>query len=121
MTIEDFLYEMGVFFPDINKKIVEHTSHYGERLDTIVIEEIIMPEVINLLKNDIETEKIKRLFDYFEEVCINSDAYLLNVFSITSLEILGNDRDILKKAKKYMDPTTTKLQREADLDLGRKV
>ena len=61
------------------------------------------------------------IFNYFEEVCINSDDYLNNVFSITTLEILGNEKNILEIAKKYMGPVTIKLQREADLAIGRKV
>ena len=52
---------------------------------------------------------------------INSDDYLNNVFSITALEILGNDKNILEKAKKYMGPITIKLQREADIAIGRQV
>jgi hypothetical protein len=37
------------------------------------------------------------------------------------LEILGNDKNILEKAKKYMGPITIKLQREADIAIGRQV
>ena len=44
---------------------------------------------------------------------------MLNIFSVTVLEILGNDIGILKKAKKFMGPRTTELQIEADRDLGR--
>ena len=92
-----------------------------EGLDTIVIEEIIMPEVIDLLKKNNDEKKLKEIFDYFEDVCINSDDYLNNVFSITALEILGNEKNILETAKKYMGPVTIKLQREADLAIGRQV
>lgn len=59
------------------------------------------------------------MFDYFEQVSLDADDYLLNVFSITTLEILGNDINFLKIAKNYMGPKTMQYQREADLDLGR--
>lgn len=121
MTIDDFLNKMIVYFPTIEKELKKHIEEFGERLDTIVIEEIIMPEVIELLKKDEDEEKIKEIFDYFEKVCINSEEYLNNVFSITALEILGNDKIILEKAKKYMGPITTKLQKEADIAIGRQV
>ena len=49
-------------------------------MDTIVIEDIIMPEIIELLEKDADTKKLKVIFDYFEDVCINSDDYLNNVF-----------------------------------------
>ena len=119
MIIDDFLKQMTIYFPTIKKDLDEHIQEFGERLDTIVIEDIIMPEIIELLEKDADTKKLKVIFDYFEDVCINSDDYLNNVFSITALEILGNDKNILEKAKKYMGPITIKLQREADIAIGR--
>ena len=116
MIIDDFLKQMTIYFPTIKKDLDEHIQEFGERLDTIVIEDIIMPEIIELLEKDADTKKLKVIFDYFEDVCINSDDYLNNVFSITALEILGNDKNILEKAKKYMGPITIKLQRE---EIGR--
>ena len=121
MIIDDFLKQMTIYFPTIKKDLDEHIQEFGERLDTIVIEDIIMPEIIELLEKDADTKKLKVIFDYFEDVCINSDDYLNNVFSITALEILGNDKNILEKAKKYMGPITIKLQREADIAIGRGV
>ena len=121
MIIDDFLKQMTIYFPTIKKDLDEHIQEFGERLDTIVIEDIIMPEIIELLEKDADTKKLKVIFDYFEDVCINSDDYLNNVFSITALEILGNDKNILEKAKKYMGPITIKLQREADIAIGRQV
>ena len=121
VIIETFLEKMIDFFPEIRKKMEEHTFEYGERLDTIVIEEIIMPKVIELLKKNSDEKKLMEIFEYFEDVCINSDDYLNNVFSITVLEILGNEKYILENAKKYMGPVTIKLQREADIALGRQV
>lgn len=44
---------------------------------------------------------------------------VVGVFSITVLEILGNDKRILEKAKKYMGAKTIQLQEEADWKLGR--
>lgn len=50
MTIENFIEKMISFFPKTREGLAKHISEYQERLDTIVIEEIIMPEVIDLLK-----------------------------------------------------------------------
>ena len=121
LMIGDFLNMMINLFPNIINNVNERMKDNFEGLDTIVIEEIIMPEVIELLKKDEDEEKLKEIFDYFENVCIDSEEYLNNVFSITVLEILGNDKIILEKAKKYMGPITTKLQREADIAIGRQV
>ena len=121
LKIDDFFKMMIKIFPNNSNKVNERMKDNFEGLDTIVIEEIIMPEVIELLKKDEDEEKLKEIFDYFENVCIDSEEYLNNVFSITVLEILGNDKIILEKAKKYMGRITTKLQREADIAIGRQV
>ena len=121
LMIDDFLNKMIYFFPNIKIDMNERMEDDFEGLDTIVVEEIIMPEVIELLKKNTDEKKLNEIFNFFEEVCINSDAYLSNVFSITALEILGNEKNTLETAKKYMGPVTIKLQREADLSIGRQV
>ena len=121
MMIDDFLKQMTIYFPTIKKELDEHIEEFGERLDTIVIEDIIMPRVIDLMKNLNNEKKIKEIFDYFETVSTEADENLLNIFSITVLEMLGDDKDILEIAKQYMGPITKKYQRDADLDLGRNI
>lgn len=118
-TIATFFDKMLVFFPRLIEEYDKHIDKYSERLDTVVIEDVFMPQIISLLENDEDNGILKELFDYFEVVSNNADADLLNVFSVTVLEILGNDISILKKAKKFMGPRTTELQIEADRDLGR--
>lgn len=78
-----------------------------------------MSHVMQLIRNMEDVSKVKDIFDYFEIVSTNADEYLRNTFSVTVLEILGNDKEIIEKVKPYMGPVTTKYQREADLDLGR--
>ena len=121
MTIDDFFKQMMLFFPTIERDLDEHIEEFGQRLDTVVIEDIFMPKVINLLEKNENEDLLRLIFKYFEEVSVDADDYLLNIFSITVLEILGNDRTLLAKAKQYMGPITRKHQREADLDLGRTV
>ena len=53
MIIDDFLKQMTIYFPTIKKDLDEHIQEFGERLDTIVIEDIIMPEIIELLEKDV--------------------------------------------------------------------
>lgn len=120
-TITAFIDKMLVFFPRLTEEYDKHIEKYSERLDTVVIEDVFIPQIISLLENDEDDGILKELFDYFEVVSNNADADLLNVFSVTVLEILGNDIGILKKAMKFMGPRTTELQSEADRDLGRDI
>lgn len=110
---------MLTFFPS---KIVEYKKiikNYDEELETVIIEDIFMPEIINLLKEDKNKNLLKKIFDYFEKILFCEDEYLVNILSITVLEILGNDRAVLEVAKKYMGPKTIQFQEEADRELGR--
>ncbi len=74
---------------------------HGELLETVIIEDIFMPEILNLLSNDKEIGTLKTIFDYLEKV-VNEDNHLKDILSITIMEILGNDKEILKTARKYM-------------------
>ena len=121
MTHQDFIEKAIKFFPDIAIEKEKLIEEYGEMLATIFFEESIMPRVIDLLMTNTEHEKLRDIFDYFEDVSLNADENLDNTFSITVLEMLGNDKDILEVAKKYMGPETTRKQRQADIDLGRSV
>ena len=98
------------------RKSIEFNS---EVLETVIIEDVFMPQILNLLSYNTDANLLKRIFDYFEEVSNSEDSYLLNIFSVTVLEILGNDRTILEIANNYMGPKTRQLQVQVDKDLGR--
>lgn len=117
--IENFFKKMQEFFPTTKEKYAEHIRKYDERLDVCVVEDIFMPELIKLLNENKDTTLLKRIFEYFEEVANCEDVELINLVSVTVLEILGNDKEILNKAKLYMGEETTRLQQEADKCLGR--
>lgn len=123
MSLDDFINKLLYFFPDLRTDVEREIEFdHGKILYTVIIEEVFMPEVVKLLEKESDKEKIVELFNYFEEVSTCDNKVLIeNYFSVTVLEILGNDNNILKIAKKYMGPITTKLQRQADLDIGRKV
>lgn len=116
---EDFFKVMLGFLPSSSSEYRKSIEDNGEVLETVIIEDIFMPEIIKLLNEDKNIELLKRIFDYFEEISNSEDNHLVNIFSITVLEILGNDRIILGVAQKYMGPKTMQLQIEADTCLGR--
>lgn len=121
IKLEDFFKSMLKFFLSTEEEYRKHIEKYGKRLDTVVIEDIFMPRVFELLKKNMEINKLKELFEYLERVSTSADKELLNIFLVTTLEMLGNEAEILKIAKQYMGSTTAKLQREADIDLGRMI
>lgn len=116
---KEFFEKMQEFFPLTREEYIESIKEYGEVLETVVIEDIFMPQILMLLAKNENPELLKKVFRYFEEIVSGDDTDLINVFSITVLEILGNDKRILESAKQYMGPKTTWLQIEADRRLGR--
>jgi F0F1-type ATP synthase delta subunit len=118
---EAFMRKMLEFLPSTEASYRESIEFNGEVLETVIIESVFMPVVIELIRQDQNIDLLERIFEYFEEVSNDEDTHLINIFSITVLEILGNEKNILRTAQKYMGPRTTKLQIEADKALGRKV
>lgn len=116
---EEFFRTMLEFLPSTNEKYEEFLEKYGELLETVVIEDIFMPEMIKMLEKNENKELLEQVFKYFEEVLNCNEEHLINIFSTTVLEMLGNDRTILKTAQNYMGDKTMKLQIKADRDLGR--
>ena len=123
MSLDDFMKELLSFFPYLKEAIDSQIEfNDGKVLNIVIIEDIYMPEIIKLIEKESDKEKLKKLFDFFEKVSTCDNKVLVeNYFSVTVLEILGNDEKILNIAKKYMGPITTKLQRQADLDIGRDI
>lgn len=116
---EKFFEKMQEFLPSTKEAYIESIKEYGEVLETVVIEDIFMPPILKLLSENKERQLLKNIFKYFEEIVNSDNVHLINVFVITVLEILGNDKLILENAKQYMGTKTTILQIKADEKLGR--
>lgn len=116
---EEFFENMQKFLPSSKKAYSESINKYGEVLETVVIEDIFMPPILALLSENKDSQLLESMFEYFEEIVNSGDLHLINVFSITILEMLGNDKEILETAKKYMGTKTKILQIKADEELGR--
>ena len=118
-NVREFFEKMQEFFPSTKNAYIESVEEYGEVLETVVIEDIFMPELLTLLAKNEDAELLSNMFNYFEEIINRNDSHLINIFSVTVLEILGNDKAVLKVAKQYMGEKTTLLQMKADKELGR--
>lgn len=116
---KEFFNKMLELLPSTVDEYKNSIKKHGELLETIVIEDIFMPEILKLLSKNENINLLKKIFEYFEKVSNCEDEKLLNVFSVTVLEILGNDKGILGIAQTYMGKKTYELQIEADKDLGR--
>lgn len=116
---KEFFGKMMEFLPFTVHGYNQSIEEYGELLETVVIEDIFMPEIIKLLNKDENYKLLEEIFNYFEMIVHCGDQDIVSNFEVTVLEILGNDEAILKTARKYMGEKTNELQIEADRDLGR--
>lgn len=115
----EFFLKMLEFFPATKEAYNESINEYGEILETVVIEDIFMPKLLKLLRENKERSLLESIFRYFEELLNGDDLHLINLLSITVLEMLGNDKKILEIAKQYMGIKTTAFQINCDKELGR--
>lgn len=116
---KEFLDKMMGFLPCTVQGYNKSVEKYGELLETVVIEDVFMPEIIELLNKDENPKLLEEIFNYFEVIVCYGEQALVSNFEVTVLEILGNDKAILKTAQKYMGEKTNELQIEADRALGR--
>ena len=116
---DHFFERMLIYFPNKRSEYEMSVHKYRERLETVIIENIFLPELIEMIRINKRTDLLQSIFEYFEEVSNCDGEHLINIFSITVLEVLGNDRAILMTAQDYMGSKTKQLQEEADRGLGR--
>ena len=118
---EEFFRMMLNFLPSTANGYRESIDYNGKILETVIIEDVFMPELIKLLNDNKDEKLLSSIFEYFEKVSNSGDDHLINIFSITALETLGNDKKILSIAQNYMGAKTKSLQREADRKIGRDI
>lgn len=118
MVNKQFFKKMVEFFPESEIDYNNIIEEYGELLETVAIDDVLMPRLIQLLIENQEVHKLKVFFNYIEEV-VNTDSYLKDILSITMMEKLGDNDDVLANAKKYLGATSRELQIEADRAIGR--
>ena len=116
---EEFFRVMQEFLPSTKIKYRDSIEAYGLLLVNVVIEDTFMPDIFKFICDSKDINLLEDIFNYFEVVFSCKDEHLINIFSITVLEILGNHKQILKSSQKYMGPKTKFLQIEADRSLGR--
>ncbi|MBQ2980780.1 MAG: resolvase [Lachnospiraceae bacterium] len=114
--VEKFIYKMSEFLPMVQQEYAKNDKTV--LLETVFVEDIIMPEIIRLLIDGKNIDLLTKIFQYIEEIVINNE-YVRDILSVTMFEILGNDIAILRKAQQYMGENSKILQIEADKQLGR--
>ena len=72
-NVREFFEKMQEFFPSTKNAYIESVEEYGEVLETVVIEDIFMPELLTLLAKNEDAELLSNIFNYFEEIIKKND------------------------------------------------
>lgn len=92
-------------FPKFRLNLIEHEAFYEEVLNHVFFGEL-NDYLIELLRKDIETELLIRLFEFYESMELKGDTLVQEVLSCSVLERLGDEKEILEIAYKYMGKET---------------
>lgn len=106
-------------FPELEKQIKEEIEFNGEVLPHIIFGNVFNPYVIELLKENNAKEKLKKIFQFMEELACGKDEKVKELLTLTILARIGDEKDVLKKAYEYMSLSTRKFSDEIEKFMGR--
>ena len=70
---------------------------------------VLNPYVTELLKTPNESDEIRKIFSFYEELAISDDEEVRNLLQVTLLECLWDDFIVFDRAISYMLPETKKI------------
>ncbi|MGO4698942.1 hypothetical protein AB4Z50_32300 [Paenibacillus sp. 2TAB26] len=105
-------------FPKFRLNLIEHEALYEEVLNHVFFGSL-NDFLIELLRKNIETELIIRLFEFYERMELKGDTLVKEVLSCTILERLGDEKEILEIAYSYMGKETRKASDNTEREWGR--
>lgn len=85
----------------------------------VFIGNIINPFIIENLSVLQNEELLKRIFEFLESMAVCEDTEVRNVLTDGILEVLGDDKQILEKARGLMRSNTLRLSHEIERAWGR--
>jgi hypothetical protein len=104
-------------FPEFKPLFEEHIQYNdGELLPHVFFGEC-NDYFIKFLETEV-TKELEKLFDFFERMA-KGDEYVQELLSVTILERLGDNKEILNTAYKYMGKETRKASNEIEKFWGR--
>lgn len=116
---ESFAKEFIKAFPEYKAQFLEHLDTYEEFLGHVFFGDVLNMDLINLISGGSDQERLKRLFDFMERMMREGNNDVQNIITVTILERLGDDSEILKEAYRYMGTKTRTASEEIEQYWGR--
>lgn len=111
MTYETLYHEFKNEFQE-DSPVFEHYAKKSNVDETdgmhVIFSFVVVPFVVNLFKNN-DVEKLKKSFDFFENMAASNDAKITEVLEFTVLEnLMSIEKSFFEGIKKFMGPETLK-------------
>ncbi|MGB8543647.1 MAG: hypothetical protein WCD49_18610 [Candidatus Acidiferrales bacterium] len=108
-----FLERFPELWDQIEKKYSPHYNLKTQIPGTYpLFEEILKPRVTELLESGADSDSLKRIFSFYEEMASTHDDEVKNLLWKSMLEPLASDKKLIAEAWKYMGEKTKILARE---------
>jgi hypothetical protein len=108
--------------PDLRAPYAEELRVWGDELPGphIIFGDVLNPYLIKLLDSHHTTEQLQKVFEFLELLAHHDDVYIQELVAVTVCERLGDRRELLQKARKFMGPRTRQFSKEVEDFWGRK-
>lgn len=108
--------ELLVKLPQLQPQYESELEWWGDEQPGahIIFGDVLNPYLISLLKLGKHEENLQVIFTFLEKLANHEDLDVQEVVAVTVCERLGDDPELLKKARKYMGETTLRFSQEIE-------
>ncbi|MBD2185315.1 hypothetical protein H6S82_09850 [Planktothrix sp. FACHB-1355] len=94
--------------PELRSQYESELEWWGDEQSGahIIFGDILNPYLISLLELGDREDTIKRIFAFLEQLANHEDTQIQEVVAVTVCERLGDNKNLLAKARQYMGNTT---------------
>jgi hypothetical protein len=109
--------------PELQPQYLAELEWWGEDKPGvhIIFGDILNPYLISIINTDYQEESLIRIFDFLEKLANHENKQIQEVVALTVCERLGDEPEILLKARQYMGTKTLEMSHEIERFWGREV
>ncbi|MDF2804620.1 MAG: hypothetical protein K0S61_4525 [Anaerocolumna sp.] len=107
-------------FPEYRSIYIKHIEEYEELLLHVFFGDTLNKKILKLLSDDKNNKnQLYKVFNFLEQMALDKNIEIKEVLTVTILERLGDNKNLLKKAYTFMGEYTKKLSLEIEQFWGR--
>lgn len=121
LTYENLAEKMIEAIPELAPQYQQELEWWGEEEPGAhnIYGDILTPYLISLLKSDSQEGILKRIFAFLEKLANHEDVHVQEVVAFSVCEQLGDHKELLARARKYMGVSTLRISHEVEAFWGR--